>query len=43
MMDVYTMGAALVVGGFALLCSGLIFLLPTPRKPSSDEGSDEEE
>ena len=42
-MDIDAIGAALMVGGFALLCSGLIFLLPTPRKPASDEGSDEEE
>jgi hypothetical protein len=41
-MDIDTIGAALVVGGLALVCSGLIFLLPTPRKSSSHGGLIEE-
>jgi hypothetical protein len=34
-MDIDTIGIALIVGGFAFLCSGLIFLLPTGRMDSS--------
>ena len=30
-----TLGLALLVGGMAFLFSGLVFLLPTERKPSS--------
>jgi hypothetical protein len=30
-----TIGIALLVGGGAFLCSGLVFLLPTERKLSS--------
>jgi hypothetical protein len=41
-MDTDTIGVALIVGGAAFLCSGLIFLLPTGRKPPSSDGSVEE-
>jgi hypothetical protein len=30
-MDTHAIGLALIVGGAAFLCSGLIFLLPTGR------------
>ena len=37
-----TIGVAMIVGGMALLFSGLIFLLPTERKlPSSNESIEE--
>lgn len=32
--DMEALGRAMVVGGAAFLCSGLIFLLPTKRKVS---------
>jgi hypothetical protein len=41
-MDTHAIGLALIVGGAAFLCSGLIFLLPTGRKLSSSQGSIEE-
>jgi len=41
-MDTDTIGVALIVGGAAFLCSGLIFLLPTGRKVSSTQASVEE-
>jgi hypothetical protein len=37
-----TIGIALIVGGMAFLCSGLIFLLPYERKLASTEDSFEE-
>ncbi len=37
-----TLGLALIVAGAALLCSSLIFLLPTERKISSSRRSAEE-
>jgi hypothetical protein len=40
-MDIDTIGVALIVGGLAFLCSGLIFLLPTGR--TSQEASIEED
>jgi hypothetical protein len=36
-MDIDTIGVALIVGGLAFLCSGLIFLLPTGRNVSSSQ------
>jgi hypothetical protein len=41
-MDTHAIGLALIVGGAAFLCSGLIFLLPAGRKLSSSEASIEE-
>jgi len=41
-MDINAIGLALIVGGAAFLCSGLIFLLPTGRKLSSSEDSSDE-
>jgi hypothetical protein len=41
-MDLEPIGAALIVGGLAFLCSGLIFLLPAGRKVSSPQDSIEE-
>jgi hypothetical protein len=37
-----TVGTALIVGGFAFLCSGLVFLLPSERIFSSSKKSVEE-
>jgi hypothetical protein len=34
-----TLGLALIVGGAALVCSGLVFLLPTEHKSSGYEKS----
>jgi hypothetical protein len=34
-----TLGLSLVVGGFALLVSGLIFLLPTGRRRMAQDGA----
>jgi hypothetical protein len=34
-----TIGVALIVGGMAFLCSGLVFLLPTERRISSSQKS----
>jgi hypothetical protein len=42
-MEIDTIGVALIVGGLALLCSGLIFLLPTGRKVSSSQENPIEE
>jgi hypothetical protein len=39
-MDI--LGTALIVGGAAFVCSGLIFLLPTERKVSEAEKSVQE-
>jgi hypothetical protein len=36
------LGIALIIGGVALVCSGLIFLLPTERKASVSEKSVQE-
>jgi hypothetical protein len=35
-------GIALIVGGMAFLCAGLIFLIPVERKLTSSNGSFEE-
>jgi hypothetical protein len=32
-----TLGLALIVGGAAFVCSGLVFLLPTGRRSSESE------
>jgi hypothetical protein len=36
-MDTDSLGVALIVGGLAFLCGGLVFLLPVGRKASQDD------
>ncbi len=40
--EMHNLGIALIVGGMAFLCSGLIFLIPVERKLASSEDSFEE-
>jgi len=40
-MDSDSLGIALIVGGLAFLCGGLIFLLPVGRKASQDDSIEE--
>jgi len=40
-MDTDNIGVALIVGGLAFLCGGLIFLLPVGRRASQDDSIEE--